>query len=129
MVQPALHEPDVSSICFTHGGQLTTITISQKLRPDAIDVVKSLAGLGLDLHILSGDRIAAVKPMAEEPAAIKTAWLRGVLPPTEYENERALGAAVNGGPELTVSETGTVIGVLPVPDGVRVLLVPTFLLL
>ena len=80
VAQPAQHEPGVSSIFFSHGGQSASITISQKLRPDAIDVVKSLARLGLDLHILSGDRIAAVKPIAE--ALGITQWL-GELKPAE----------------------------------------------
>jgi Cu2+-exporting ATPase len=80
VAQPALHEPGVSSICFAHGGQSTSIAISQKLRPDAVDVVKSLAGLGLELHILSGDRIAAVKPIAE---ALGIAQWHGELKPVE----------------------------------------------
>ena len=41
------------------------IAISQKLRPDAVAVVKSLATLGLDVQILSGDRNDAVAPIAQ----------------------------------------------------------------
>ena len=43
--------------------------ISQKLRPDAVEVVQALRALGLDLHILSGDRVAAVRRCARRSAS------------------------------------------------------------
>jgi Cu2+-exporting ATPase len=39
--------------------------IQQQLRPDAVAAVRSFAALGLDLHIVSGDRPSAVAPVAE----------------------------------------------------------------
>ena len=57
--------PGTSSIVFCHGGRSTMIAISQRLRTDAVEVVRSLAGLGLELHILSGDRNDAVAPIAQ----------------------------------------------------------------
>src|SRR5450830_750473 len=57
--------PGTSSIVFCHGGRSTMIAISQRLRSDAVEVVRSLASLGLDLHILSGDRNDAVAPIAQ----------------------------------------------------------------
>ncbi len=56
------------------------IAISQKLRPDAVEVVKALSRLGLDLHILSGDRNDAVRPVAE---ALGIAQWLGELKPAE----------------------------------------------
>jgi P-type Cu2+ transporter len=69
-----------SLIVMSHGGQTARIKISQKLRPDAGAVVASLRRLGLDLHILSGDRNGAVHPVAE--ALGITQWL-GELKPSE----------------------------------------------
>jgi Cu2+-exporting ATPase len=57
--------PGMSCIVFSHGGRIATLVISQKLRPDAIEAVKSLSRLGLDPRILSGDRNDAVAPIAE----------------------------------------------------------------
>jgi len=53
-----------SAVCFRHGKRFEVITISQKLRSDAVDVVKSLRERGLALRILSGDRPEAVAPIA-----------------------------------------------------------------
>jgi P-type Cu2+ transporter len=64
VAQAAAHEPGASHIYFGHGGHSATIAISQKLRSDAVEVVRVLAGLRLDLHILSGDRDDAVEPIA-----------------------------------------------------------------
>ena len=46
----------ISHIYFVYGSRTATFAISQKLRPDAAEVVSALRRLGLDLHILSGDR-------------------------------------------------------------------------
>ncbi len=73
-------DPGISHICFSHAGRSASITISQKLKADAVDVVKSLAALGLDIHILSGDRNAAVRPVAE---ALGVAQWAGELKPAE----------------------------------------------
>ena len=53
-----------STICFRYGERFAVIAISQKLRPDAVAVIEALAGRGLDLRILSGDRDDAVEPIA-----------------------------------------------------------------
>jgi hypothetical protein len=49
-----------------------------------------------------------VKLTAVEPAAIRTAWLAGVLPPVVNEKESEVGLAVNGGVVPTVRVTGMV---------------------
>jgi P-type Cu2+ transporter len=72
--------PDVSHIYFAHNDRFAVFPIAQKLRPDAVEVVKSLRRLGLDLHILSGDRNAAVQPVAEVLGV--TQWV-GELKPAE----------------------------------------------
>jgi Cu2+-exporting ATPase len=71
---------DGSSICFAHAGRHATIAIGQKLRPDAVEVVSALRKLKLDLHILSGDRNDAVRPVAEALGIRQ--WL-GELKPAE----------------------------------------------
>ncbi len=69
-----------SHICFSHGDRSATFAISQKLREDAVSVVTALVGLGLELHILSGDRDEAVRPVA---AALGIAQWLGELKPAE----------------------------------------------
>ena len=72
--------PGESHICFAYGGRTATFAISQKLRPDAVEVIKALAARGLDLHILSGDRNDAVRPVAE---TLGIANWRGELKPAD----------------------------------------------
>jgi Cu2+-exporting ATPase len=57
------NEPGVSVIAFAHAGRHAVLAIRQKLRPDAAEVVRALSGL--EVHILSGDRFAAVAPIAQ----------------------------------------------------------------
>jgi Cu2+-exporting ATPase len=78
IAETAGYVPGVSIICFARGGQVATIAISQKLRSDAAEVVKSLGRLGLELLILSGDRKDAVAPIAE---ALGIAHWQGELKP------------------------------------------------
>jgi Cu2+-exporting ATPase len=78
VAEPGRYDAGVSIICFARGGQVATIAISQKLRPDAAEVVTSLGRLGLELLILSGDRNAAVAPIAE--ALGITRWQGGLKP-------------------------------------------------
>lgn len=70
--------PDASSIVFTHAGRRAVFAVRQRLRPDAVVVVRALVGLGLDVRILSGDRAAAVAPVA---AALGVTDWRGDLKP------------------------------------------------
>jgi len=71
-------EADVSSIVFTYGGKRAMFAIRQRLRSGAIAVVQVLAASGLDVHILSGDRAAAVEPVATALAV--THWQGGLKP-------------------------------------------------
>jgi Cu2+-exporting ATPase len=73
-------DPGLSHIFFAHAGKTASFATSQKLRPDAVETVQALRNLGLDLHILSGDRNAAVQPVAE---ALGIAQWRGGLKPAD----------------------------------------------
>jgi Cu2+-exporting ATPase len=67
-----------STVCFRQGKRFAVIAIAQKLRPDAVDVVNALRGLGLDLHILSGDHVEAVAPVAHALGIER--WQGGLKP-------------------------------------------------
>jgi Cu2+-exporting ATPase len=57
-------DPGTSVIAFSHGGRSAVLLIRQQLRPDAVPVVMALRRRGLEVMILSGDRKAAVAPVA-----------------------------------------------------------------
>lgn len=65
VAQSSVHEPGLSHIYFSRDGHSATFAISQRLRSDAAAVMQSLQALGFDIHILSGDRNDAVRPVAE----------------------------------------------------------------
>src|SRR5262252_6254294 len=48
-------QSDVSSIVFTHAGRCAVFAIRQRLRADAVAVVREFLASGLDVRILSGD--------------------------------------------------------------------------
>jgi P-type Cu2+ transporter len=73
-------EPGASHIYFSHAARTANISIAQALRSDAVEVVRGLRALGLDLHILSGDRSEAVRPIA---AALGIDDWMGELKPAE----------------------------------------------
>jgi len=79
-----------SHIYFVYGSRAATIAISQKLRPDAVEVVKALSLLGLDLHILSGDREDAVEPIACALGIVN--WQGGLKPADKIAFIEALKA-------------------------------------
>lgn len=74
----APRDPGTSVIAFSHAGRSAVFEIRQKLRPDAAAAIRSLAALGLDLHVLSGDREAAVAPVAS--ALGIASWRAGLKP-------------------------------------------------
>jgi P-type Cu2+ transporter len=78
-VQPApSSDTGASSIYFAHGGRSAVLSVRQALRPEAATTLRALAALGLDLHILSGDRPDAVAPVAE--ALGISSWHGGLKP-------------------------------------------------
>jgi P-type Cu2+ transporter len=74
----AARDSDASFITFAYDGKISTIAIRQTLRPDAVAVTRALREQGLDLVILSGDRPAAVAPIAQ--ALGIGDWRGGLLP-------------------------------------------------
>jgi len=71
-------QSDVSSIVFTHAGRCAVFAIRQRLRADAVAVVRELLASGLDVRILSGDRASAVEPLAAVLGV--TGWQGGLKP-------------------------------------------------
>lgn len=83
-------ESGISHIYFRHGDRVATFAIAQSLRPDAAETVQALRDLGFDLHILSGDRNAAVAPVAEALGIPQ--WRGGVNPAEKIAFIEALKA-------------------------------------
>ena len=69
-----------STIYFRTGCRSAIIAISQKLRPDAVEVIKALVQFGFDPRILSGDRDEAVAPVAR---ALGIDYWQGGLKPAD----------------------------------------------
>ena len=57
---------DASHIAFRWGDRSALFAVRQVLKVDAVNVIASLKARGLDCRILSGDRDAAVAPIAKE---------------------------------------------------------------
>jgi len=72
-----------SWIHFSHNGRSASFAISQTLRIDAVETVAALRALGLELHILSGDRSEAVAPIAQALGIDQ--WLGGLKPAEKIE--------------------------------------------
>ncbi|MFN3655830.1 MAG: heavy metal translocating P-type ATPase [Pseudolabrys sp.] len=83
-------DANTSQIYFSYGRQSAAIAINQSLRPDAARVVEALRARGLELMILSGDRDAAVAPVA---VALGIAdWQGGLKPAAKIARIEALKA-------------------------------------
>ena len=91
----AAPDSTASFIAFAHAGRSAMVPLRQSLRPDAAETVQALKARGLDLHILSGDRAAAVEPVARELGIVQ--W-RAALTPTakiaEIDRLKAQGRRV-----------------------------------
>ena len=100
-----------SQIYFSHAGGCAIIHIDQVLRPDAIETVEALRALGLDLQILSGDRVQAVQPVADTLGIRQ--WAGGLTPTEKIaivemlkrEGRRVLmvGDGLNDAPSLAAA--------------------------
>ena len=86
----ARHGSDASFITFTHDGAAVTIPIRQTLRPDAVAVAEALRRRGLALIVLSGDRPAAVAPVALQLGIAD--WQAGLKPVEKIARIEALKA-------------------------------------
>jgi len=74
------HEAGTSVICFAHGDRCAVLAVRQQLRSDAAATLRALAARGLEVRIMSGDRPAAVAPIAQ---ALGVAQWRGGMTPAE----------------------------------------------
>jgi Cu2+-exporting ATPase len=70
--------PGASLITFRHGKQEAVFIVHQALRPDAAETIRGLTQLGIDVHILSGDRAQAVEPIAGTLGVAH--WRAGMTP-------------------------------------------------
>jgi P-type Cu2+ transporter len=84
------HGSDASFISFVHNGATAAIPVRQTLRPDAVAVIRALRKRGLELIILSGDRPAAVAPVAKELGIAD--WQGGLKPAEKIAKIEALKA-------------------------------------
>jgi P-type Cu2+ transporter len=62
----AARYPDASLIAFRDGRTVAVFAIMQALRPNAASTIAGLRRAGLAVHIVSGDREAAVRRIAEQ---------------------------------------------------------------
>ncbi len=100
-----------SSIAFRHGRRQAVFVIHQSLRPDAAKVLKDLAQLGLEIHILSGDRMSAVAAIGALPgvtsfqAELKPADKVAALERWKANGRRVLmvGDGINDAPSLAAA--------------------------
>ncbi len=107
----AARDSTASFITFTRGGKTATFAIRQALRPDAIAVAKALMGRGLHLIVLSGDRPAAVAPVANAlgigdwRAGLKPAEKIAVIDALQAQGRRVLmvGDGLNDAPALAAA--------------------------
>ncbi len=74
----AARYPGASMIAFRHGPSKAVFAVHQALRPQAAETLHALRELGLDIHILSGDRAEAVEPVANA-LGVKQ-WQSGLKP-------------------------------------------------
>ena len=79
-----------SVLVYVHAGQQAVFAIRQKLRSDAVAVVRSLGKAGLDIRILSGDQPAAVAPVADRLGIVS--WQAGLKPAQKIAAIEALKA-------------------------------------
>ncbi len=80
-----------SIIGFSHAGRHAVFVVRQALRPDAAGVIAALKRAGYEIVILSGDREAAVAPIA---AALGVAtWCAGLKPADKISAIESMKAA------------------------------------
>ena len=103
--------PGLSHIYFAYGRRSLAIAVAQSLRPDAVETIKRLRALGLDLRILSGDRAEAVAPIAktlgigEWGAEMKPADKIAMIDSLTHVGRRVLmvGDGLNDAPSLAAA--------------------------
>jgi Cu2+-exporting ATPase len=100
-----------SRIAVRYGDRSAVLVIRQTLRNDAVTVMRALRHLGLELMIVSGDRAAAVAPIAQAlgierwKAEVKPADKVATLEALRAEGRRVLmvGDGLNDSPALATA--------------------------
>ncbi|WP_291745511.1 HAD-IC family P-type ATPase [Bauldia sp.] len=87
---PGAGSATASHLWFRHGGSTAVFAIEQVLKPDAAAVVAALKARGYDCRILSGDREAAVAPVARQ---LDLPYASGMKPADKIAALRDLAAA------------------------------------
>ena len=103
--------PDVSLLAFRYGTQVWMMPVAQILRRDALATVQALQAMGLKVMILSGDRPAAVAPVAAHlgigmwEAALKPADKLARLQTLRQAGQQVLmvGDGLNDAPALAAA--------------------------
>jgi Cu2+-exporting ATPase len=106
------NDDGASCIAFRQGERTAVFVIHQTLRPEAVRTVEALRALGLDLRILSGDRPAAVAPVADAlgiaawQAALKPGDKVAAIAALKAEGRRVLmvGDGLNDAPSLASAD-------------------------
>ncbi len=99
-------------------GWLASFDLDETLRPDAVAAVAELARLGIDVHMLSGDRVRAVARLAQRAGV---AQFRGACTPEDKlarlqslqrQGRRVamVGDGMNDGPALARADVSVAIG-------------------
>lgn len=110
-VPEAAPRAGLSYIYVAHGARSAAIAVAQRLRPDAIETVARLRALGLDVRMLSGDRVEAVAPVADRlgirrwGGALKPAEKIALIEDLERQGRRVLmvGDGLNDAPSLAAA--------------------------
>jgi Cu2+-exporting ATPase len=95
------HAPGTSVICFAHGDRRAVLAVRQQLRPDAAATLRALMACGLDVQIMSGDRPAAVAPVARALGVAQ--WRGGMTPAGKIA---AIGELAAGGRKVLMVGDG-----------------------
>ncbi len=88
--RPDASQDKASHLWFRHGEATTVFAMEQTLKSDAAAVVAALKARGFDCRILSGDREAAVAPIA---AMLGVPYAAGMKPADKIAALQALAAA------------------------------------
>ena len=99
-------------------GLIARFVLGETLRPDAVQAVAALRAVGIDVHLLSGDREQAVSMLAERLAIgnarghctpeEKLAYLKGLQ--RQGRKVMMVGDGLNDGPSLAGADVSVAIG-------------------
>ena len=76
------------------GKRIGTLTLTDRLRPDAIDAISALKHAGIQVSMLSGDKSSAALAMGRELGLSETAIIAEATPESKAEYIRARGRDV-----------------------------------